>query len=72
MAHQATGLARAVAQFRLEEGAPMAVGSAPHATSLPRSQHGQPQAQPAPQPQAVGQRPAPALAAGDADDWKEF
>jgi methyl-accepting chemotaxis protein len=72
MAHQATGLARAVAQFRLDEGAPMAVEAAPHATSLPRSQRGQAQPQPAPQPQAVSQRPAPALAAGDADDWKEF
>jgi methyl-accepting chemotaxis protein len=72
MAHQATGLARAVAQFRIEEGAafaqPAAVEGASHAQALPRTQHAQPQ----PQPQAVGQRPAPALAAGEADDWKEF
>ena len=68
MAHQATGLAHAVAQFRIEEGGatqPLAVqGPAHEATALPRAAE-KPAA-------ALAQRRAPALAAGDADDWKEF
>ncbi len=66
MAQQATGLAHAVAQFRVEDGAsgaqPMAVAAAEQAPALPR----------AAEKKAVSQRKAPALPAGDADDWKEF
>ena len=69
MAHQATGLARAVSEFRLEEeaaGAP-ALGRAPApAPEPPALARGE-------RPAALGQRREPAeLAAADADEWKEF
>ena len=63
MASQATGLARAVAQFRIEDAAGP-VGMAPqqlarHAASERR-------------PAAVAERREPALTAVDEEDWKEF
>jgi methyl-accepting chemotaxis protein len=65
MAHQATGLARAVAQFRIEDGGgearPMSVEGPESSPALPRAAENPP----------LAQRAAPALAAGD-DDWKEF
>jgi hypothetical protein len=67
MANQAAGLARAVAQFRVDEhgggdSAPAAMVSA----SLPR------QAQSSTQSQGmVAQRREPALTGGE-EDWKEF
>jgi methyl-accepting chemotaxis protein len=71
MANQATGLARAVAQFRLEEGAaatPAAPAPAPaahaHAHALPRPSGER-------RSSNVVRREA-ALAATDEDDWKEF
>ncbi|HUJ00059.1 MAG TPA: methyl-accepting chemotaxis protein [Usitatibacter sp.] len=79
MANQATGLARSVAQFRLEEGqlpvlsvsqppapAPLAATPMPHAS------------RPAGEPRAAAaavaptQRREPVLAAAEDDDWKEF
>jgi len=72
MASQATGLARAVAQFRLEEGsAPAfthaAVESTHAVAPLPKPAH------PAAEPRsAPATRREPALAAADEDDWKEF
>ncbi len=76
MAGQATGLARAVAQFRLEEGAApalAAVHAAPQPTHVAT-------AAPLPRPAAAPEQRAPAtttrrepvLAAADDDDWKEF
>jgi methyl-accepting chemotaxis protein len=66
MAQQATGLAHAVQQFRVVDGAaetqPMAVAVTQQAPAIPRT---------AERP-AVAQRKAPALTASDADDWKEF
>jgi methyl-accepting chemotaxis protein len=67
MAGQATGLARAVAQFRVEDSA--------HAAALPR--HEEPAvAAPAlaahEHRPAVATRRAPALAATEQEDWKEF
>jgi methyl-accepting chemotaxis protein len=66
MAQQATGLAHAVAQFRVEEIAsgaqPMPIAPAPHSPALTRAADRQP----------VGLRKAPALTADDANDWKEF
>ncbi len=68
MANQATGLARAVAQFRIEEGG--------HAGELP--QHHAPirelprQSAPEHRPAAAAERREPALAAADEEDWKEF
>ena len=73
MANQATSLARAVAQFRIDESvsatAPAAVAAASafsasaalplHATREERRQ-------------ALAARREPALAAADGDDWKEF
>ncbi len=79
MASQATGLARAVAQFRVEEeaaGAMPAAVAAPApiaATALPR---GHAHAHPALEPRREGgeKRREPALTAApaDEDDWKEF
>jgi methyl-accepting chemotaxis protein len=66
MAQQATGLAHAVAQFRVDEsmaGAfPAAMPAQPHSPFLPR----------AVDRPAVGMRKSPALTADDANDWKEF
>jgi methyl-accepting chemotaxis protein len=66
MASQANGLARAVAQFRIDEGA--SAGAAPTASahSLPR--HDSTPRRPA----AVAERREPALTAVDEEDWKEF
>jgi methyl-accepting chemotaxis protein len=67
MANQATGLARAVAQFRLDD-------AAPHASPAPAANQPS-QALPRPagerRPANVARREA-ALAAADDDDWKEF
>jgi len=69
MANQATGLARAVAQFRLDDGAsaaapaPAQVAHAPsHALPRPAAER---------RPSNVARRET-ALAAADEDDWKEF
>jgi methyl-accepting chemotaxis protein len=64
MASQANGLARAVAQFRIEEeggagASPVASASLPRHESPPR------------RPVAVTERREPALTAAD-EDWKEF
>jgi len=67
MANQATGLARAVAQFRLDD-------AAPHASPAPApSQPSQALPRPAGErrPANVARRET-ALAAADDDDWKEF
>ena len=70
MAHQATGLARAVSEFRLEDetaGAPalgLASAAAQQQPALTRGPERQ---------AALGQRREPAaLAAAEADEWKEF
>jgi methyl-accepting chemotaxis protein len=73
MAGQATGLARAVAQFRLEEGSLAALAAAQpalpvQAPAAPRVRAPQPAPEAKP---AVAARRDPALAADD-DDWKEF
>jgi hypothetical protein len=64
MAGQATGLARAVAQFRIEDGA----AAAPHAgmRELPRRES------PDKRAPALGERREPALTAVEEEDWKEF
>ena len=71
MASQATGLARSVAQFRVEEG--------DHAPALEQqAEEPQPGAQTRALPQQVEHkgtgtgRREPVLATGDQDDWKEF
>ncbi|HET7549555.1 MAG TPA: methyl-accepting chemotaxis protein [Usitatibacter sp.] len=69
MASQATGLSRAVAQFRLEEGELPAVAEPPASDAATES------ASPAPiaaHPAASHARREPMLAAADDDDWKEF
>jgi methyl-accepting chemotaxis protein len=69
MASQATGLSRAVAQFRLEEG------ELPAVAELPASDAATESASPAPiaaHPAASHARREPMLAAADDDDWKEF
>ena len=78
MAGQATGLARAVAQFRLDEGMapamPAPQSAQPHvaahapAAALPRAAHPGAETRPA----ALATRREPALAAADEEDWKEF
>jgi methyl-accepting chemotaxis protein len=69
MAGQATGLARSVSQFRVEESHPGA--ALPTATA-----HSQPVQRPALEKQedkaAVAVRREPAMAAAEQDDWKEF
>ncbi len=67
MAHQATGLAHSVAQFRIDD----APGAAP---ALPQAQS---QARPRALARredkgAVASRRKPALATGEQEDWKEF
>jgi methyl-accepting chemotaxis protein len=73
MASQATGLARAVAQFRLEEGSLAALAAAEPAMPAPAPAAPMVQApRPAPETKlATAARRDPALAADD-DDWKEF
>jgi methyl-accepting chemotaxis protein len=77
MASQATGLARAVAQFRVSEeraahpAAPEAADTIRHAVeprapAAPPARHAQPTRAP------VAARHEPALAAADDEDWKEF
>jgi methyl-accepting chemotaxis protein len=68
MANQATGLARAVAQFRVEEGGHAGELPQPHAPvrELPR------QSAPEHRHAAAAERREPALAAADEEDWKEF
>ncbi len=71
MAHQATALARSVAQFRIEEqGAAPAAATPAIAEPVPGLRHAA--AQVAPQASAVPARREPVLAATDADEWKEF
>jgi len=69
MASQAQGLARAVAQFRVEEAAPGAAPPIGAATSAPVLTRGAPE-----RPAAIAQRREPMLAAATAEeeDWKEF
>jgi hypothetical protein len=69
MASQATGLARAVAQFRVEESVQAAAlaqdtrdGAAPAHPAL-----GARESRP-----AVGMRREPVLAAAEQEEWKEF
>jgi methyl-accepting chemotaxis protein len=70
MANQATGLARAVAQFRLDDGAAAAPAQAPvHAAHAPA--HALPRPAGERRGSSVARR-EPALAATDEDDWKEF
>ena len=75
MANQATSLARAVAQFRIDDAAPaQPVASvaavletgAPNASALPLRES-RDERRP-----ALAQRREPALAGADEDDWKEF
>ncbi|HEY4998628.1 MAG TPA: hypothetical protein VII36_05770, partial [Usitatibacter sp.] len=66
MASQATGLARAVAQFRVEEGAPAGAPSMSATHQLSR------QDSPEGRSPAVSERREPALASVDEEDWKEF
>jgi X-X-X-Leu-X-X-Gly heptad repeat protein len=63
MASQATGLAHAVAQFRVEDGA----GAPAHAAAreLPRQA-------PERRAPAIAERREPALAGAEEEDWKEF
>jgi methyl-accepting chemotaxis protein len=73
MASQATGLARAVAQFRIDESAVQLPTPEPRAARAPAVQApeaaGQalPEAREAPRP-----RREPAVASDDLEDWKEF
>jgi methyl-accepting chemotaxis protein len=68
MASQATGLARAVAQFRVDEGPGAGAAAAPLPGTHPLARHESAQRRPA----AVAERREPALAAVDEEDWKEF
>jgi hypothetical protein len=63
MASQATGLAHAVAQFRVEDG--VAASAAAPARELPRQA-------PERRAAAIAGRREPALAAVEEEDWKEF
>jgi methyl-accepting chemotaxis protein len=65
MANQATGLAAAVAQFRVEEAGADAPG-------MPAPQHLPRHAQAERRPAALSERREPALAAAEDEDWKEF
>jgi len=69
MAGQAQGLARAVAQFRVEEAAPGAAPSIGEAASAPVLTRSAPE-----RPAAIAQRREPMLTAATAEeeDWKEF
>jgi methyl-accepting chemotaxis protein len=69
MASQAQGLARAVAQFRVEEAAPGAAPSIGAASSAPVLTRGAPE-----RPAAIAQRREPMLTAvtAEEEDWKEF
>jgi len=70
MAHQATGLAQSVAQFRVDDRAPGAAPAVAQAQSQARPRHALAQRQ---EKGAVATRREPALAAGDEqEDWKEF
>jgi methyl-accepting chemotaxis protein len=66
MAGQATGLARAVAQFRIEEGATPTGSPQAAARELPRHATYEKKAP------ALGERREPALTAVAEEDWKEF
>jgi hypothetical protein len=66
MASQANGLARAVAQFRIDEG--VSAGAAPTASAHPLPRHDSTPRRHA----AVAERREPALTAVDEEDWKEF
>jgi methyl-accepting chemotaxis protein len=74
MANQATGLARAVAQFRVDDAAPAAplAGGAPVLESAAASAAALPLRGGRDERRQLSQRREPALAAGDDDDWKEF
>ena len=73
MAGQATGLARAVAQFRLEGGAGAALPAAQSAGSGALASFARAPAATADSPNPpAGARRATALATGDEEDWKEF
>ncbi|HUP98006.1 MAG TPA: methyl-accepting chemotaxis protein [Usitatibacter sp.] len=67
MASQATGLARSVAQFRVEGSAPDAAVPLTHAPEGRRIALGEGQKK-----GAAERRTQPALAAGEQEDWKEF
>ncbi|MEO5677479.1 MAG: methyl-accepting chemotaxis protein [Usitatibacter sp.] len=70
MAHQATGLAHSVAQFRVEGAAP---GAAPAMARAQSQARPRPALAPMQEKRAVATRREPALAAGDEpEDWKEF
>jgi len=71
MANQATGLARAVAQFRVDDSAPVA-GGAPVLESAAASAAALPLRGGRDERRQLSQRREPALASGDDDDWKEF
>ena len=66
MASQATGLARAVAQFRIEDGGSAELAAPAAAQALPRQVQGEKRAP------AVASRREPALTSVDEEDWKEF
>ena len=73
MAHQAQGLAGAVAQFRVNESAARQPGGAPpaaEAASLVHRPAGP--ARQGPAPASLEARREPALASPESDDWKEF
>ena len=79
MANQATGLARSVAQFRLEEGQLPVLSASQPAAPAPLAATPMPHAsRPAVEPRAAAasvaptQRREPVLAAAEDDDWKEF
>ncbi|HSN20592.1 MAG TPA: methyl-accepting chemotaxis protein [Usitatibacter sp.] len=74
MANQATGLARSVAQFRLEESAlpTMPAHPAPAAPAPARAPVQAANAPAEPRAAAPAPRREPALASADDDDWKEF
>jgi methyl-accepting chemotaxis protein len=67
MANQATGLAHAVAQFRVEDSQS---GGVPAQAQAPAIRHAVAAAQQS--KGAVANRREPALASGDNEDWKEF
>ncbi len=66
MASQATGLARAVAQFRIEDAAGPVGMAQVSPQQLPRHTEGERRAP------AVAERREPALTAVEEEDWKEF
>jgi methyl-accepting chemotaxis protein len=71
MAQQASGLASAVAVFRVDESAAAAgMAAAPAAEAL--MHYNAPAQRPASPPANVATRREPALASPESDEWKEF